>query len=488
MKQNCVYCTNNGRRSLRRQNDYMRLSNTTSNKVYPGTCRIIIFILFYGYNTEHHERNFHVSSFQVSVTTPSVSRHASGTRLGRRRGQTYFEFCFDALCRNDLEDCNERKIDEDVSIDDLATNGNYENNNDYEPNYCVLNLDDVSQPYVTLPYSKSTFIEYTYDGQVIPAGPIGQAKEITANFLIEPSVEIIVALVVLLNSSLVALSTFDALIKFTPAIRNGEIVIGVIFLVDFIARWFSLSKDAFRFVLDPQFFINVLVVILPLVGTIILMNESFWKITPFLTIPSALSQPSGLFNLRLLRVLRLRRFLQDLETFEKFTSRALEKTNMRRSDSNVVKDWQLQLARVVLLLFTLLSVSTGLIYTAEQSVNPNINNYFDALYFGLTTLTTVGFGDVSPVTWQGKLVVCGSIVFGVVVVPGQAAALLEALLDRENVSNNIKLNTAAAATAMSSETTGNVVSATNGKTEIRSCLNKVQRSYHYLWARHICTL
>jgi len=132
-------------------------------------------------------------------------------------------------------------------------------------------------------------------------------------------------------------------------------------------------------------------------------------------------------------VLRLQRFLQDLDTFERFAAQALLKTSVK---TNIVQDWQLQLARVALSLFTLISVATGLIYTAEHTVNTNINNYFDALYFGLTTLTTVGFGDVSPVTWQGRLIVCGSIVFGVAVIPGQAAALVEALLDRENVKNS----------------------------------------------------
>ena len=53
-----------------------------------------------------------------------------------------------------------------------------------------------------------------------------------------------------------------------------------------------------------------------------------------------------------------------------------------------------------------LSVSSGLIYAAEHTSNPRINNYFHALYFGLCTLTTVGFGDVYPVTSivDGKIV------------------------------------------------------------------------------------
>lgn len=297
-----------------------------------------------------------------------------------------------------------------------------------EPDYCCLNLDDISAPFTSREYSESTFIEYTSDGLCLPAGPVGQLKEVTANFLTEPSVEIVIALVVLLNSLLVALSTLDSLSDLLPYIRNGEIIVGMIFLADFLARWFSSSRDELGFIFDPQFVVDILVVILPLAVSI--TPTSFLREITFL--PSALSQPSGLFNLQLLRVLRLQRFLQDLDTFERFTEQALGRTNVR---TNIVQDWQLQLARVVLSLFTLISVATGLIYTAEHTTNPNINNYFDALYFGLTTLTTVGFGDVSPVTSQGRLIVCGSIVFGVAVVPAQAASLLEALLDRENMRN-----------------------------------------------------
>ena len=37
---------------------------------------------------------------------------------------------------------------------------------------------------------------------------------------------------------------------------------------------------------------------------------------------------------------------------------------------------------------------------------------------------------MTPMTWQGKLVVSGSILAGVAVIPAQAAALVEALLAR----------------------------------------------------------
>lgn len=391
-------------RQRQRQRRHDRLCNPSS---MISTCSSVILLILYCNNNQQEYHCF-VSSFQAA--TP-ISTFDYNGGLSRRQQQQH------QIQRNHQQQRRRQ------TIQFVLINGSKTLEDDRvaeqhrEPNYCALNLDDFSEPFMTIENSESTFLEYSEDGLCLPAGPVGQAKEVTANFLTEPSVEIIIAAVVLFNSLLVALSTLDSLSNFSSLIRNGEIIIGMVFLIDFIARWFSSSRDEGGFILDIQFVIDILVVILPLASYLGLFGGISF-------LPTSLSQPSGLFNLQLLRVLRLQRFLQDLDTFEKFTG-----TN------NIVKDWQLQLARVVLSLFTLLSVSSGLIYTAEHVVNPNINNYFDALYFGLTTLTTVGFGDVSPVTWQGRLVVCGSIIVGVGVVPAQAAALLEALLDRENIKS-----------------------------------------------------
>ena len=56
-----------------------------------------------------------------------------------------------------------------------------------------------------------------------------------------------------------------------------------------------------------------------------------------------------------------------------------------------------QVVRTVSSIFALLFITAGLVYIAEQDVNPKIPDYFTAFYFALTTLTTVGFGDVVPV-------------------------------------------------------------------------------------------
>ena len=47
-------------------------------------------------------------------------------------------------------------------------------------------------------------------------------------------------------------------------------------------------------------------------------------------------------------------------------------------------------------------------YEAEKTVNPAFSDFFAALYFGLTTLTTVGFGDIYPITPAGRVVDCPS--------------------------------------------------------------------------------
>ena len=72
--------------------------------------------------------------------------------------------------------------------------------------------------------------------------------------------------------------------------------------------------------------------------------------------------------------------------------------------------------------------ASGLIYAAESGSNAQISDFFDALYFGLTTLTTVGFGDITPVTPVGRLIVSASTVVGIALVPLQLTGLAETLL------------------------------------------------------------
>jgi voltage-gated potassium channel len=54
-----------------------------------------------------------------------------------------------------------------------------------------------------------------------------------------------------------------------------------------------------------------------------------------------------------------------------------------------------------------------LIYSVEHNHNPGIKNFFDAVYFTYITLTTVGYGDITPSTQEGRFLVMLTVAGGV---------------------------------------------------------------------------
>ena len=62
-------------------------------------------------------------------------------------------------------------------------------------------------------------------------------------------------------------------------------------------------------------------------------------------------------------------------------------------------------------------LTSSLIYYAENEVQPEkFSSIPDAMYWSLITLTTVGYGDVSPLTWVGKIISVATALMGVSVV------------------------------------------------------------------------
>jgi len=58
-------------------------------------------------------------------------------------------------------------------------------------------------------------------------------------------------------------------------------------------------------------------------------------------------------------------------------------------------------------------VVTALVYVLQVRSNPDINNYIDALYFTITTLTTTGFGDITLQGSSGRIIAILIMVIGV---------------------------------------------------------------------------
>lgn len=53
---------------------------------------------------------------------------------------------------------------------------------------------------------------------------------------------------------------------------------------------------------------------------------------------------------------------------------------------------------------SLLVISSYVLYVLEKGINPKINTFFDAVWWGIATITTVAYGDIVPVTFAGRLV------------------------------------------------------------------------------------
>ena len=62
-------------------------------------------------------------------------------------------------------------------------------------------------------------------------------------------------------------------------------------------------------------------------------------------------------------------------------------------------------------------------YQFEKEVNAQVDSYWDALWWAICTVSTVGYGDIVPVTGWGKITGAFLILFGVVFFLGFVAVL-----------------------------------------------------------------
>ncbi|HEO64520.1 MAG TPA: ion transporter, partial [Spirochaetes bacterium] len=172
-----------------------------------------------------------------------------------------------------------------------------------------------------------------------------------------------------------------------------ETVIILIFIVEYIVRmWVAESKVRHFFNI---FTLIDLISILPFFFT--LTNLQFLRI------------------FRVIRVFRILRFLRYLKDEYFFFG--------------TIREDNLIIVRIIFTLSAIIFVSSGLIYFEEHNhPDRKINTFFDALYFTVVTLTTVGFGDIVPVTDGGKVITILMIISGVVFLPWQIGTLIRKFL------------------------------------------------------------
>lgn len=148
---------------------------------------------------------------------------------------------------------------------------------------------------------------------------------------------------------------------------------------------------------------------------------SFYGMIDLLSILPILVHFANLSFFRIFRILRLFRMLRVLRFQRIFKSK--DTMFGRLSDS------QLIIIRLVLSIFTIVLISSGLIWTVETKVNPEkVGTIWDAMYFTIVTLATVGYGDITPLTPLGKIVTTIMILSGVALIPWQVGKLIKVMI------------------------------------------------------------
>jgi voltage-gated potassium channel len=99
-----------------------------------------------------------------------------------------------------------------------------------------------------------------------------------------------------------------------------------------------------------------------------------------------------------------------------------------------VSDNTLRAMKLLLTILVLLFVSAGLFYSAEHASNPGVATFGDAFYYTVVSLSTVGFGDIIPVTAAGRWVTVGSILAAIIVIPRQASKILREWTSADKVN------------------------------------------------------
>lgn len=169
-----------------------------------------------------------------------------------------------------------------------------------------------------------------------------------------------------------------------------EYIAAAIFIIDYIARWltadYKLSgRKAAAFVIYP-FTPMAIIDLLSVLPSLTMLNSSF----------------------KLLRLFRLLRAMRVMRAFK----------IARYSKSivvilNVFKKQRRVLGTVATLAAVYVLLSALVIFNVEPE---SFNSFFDAVYWATVSLTTVGYGDIYPVSAVGRLVTMFSSVFGIAVI------------------------------------------------------------------------
>lgn len=201
--------------------------------------------------------------------------------------------------------------------------------------------------------------------------------------------EIIMILLAIAVVTILMIETFvDIGERTTEIFYLIDLYILIIFAIDYFTRLLFLANNKKEFVKN-----NVLDLI---------------AIIPFSSV-FRVARLARLARLgRLARLSRMSRITRILRFFKIFRAMALFK-----KATNIGKEILLTNGLYLVALFTIFVVLFGALGMYQLEKGVSVNSFGDSLWWSFVTTTTVGYGDISPVTTAGRLLASVLMVIGI---------------------------------------------------------------------------
>ena len=175
-----------------------------------------------------------------------------------------------------------------------------------------------------------------------------------------------------------------------PLFFVADKVTVAIFIIDYILRWMTAD---YKFEKKS-------------ISSFLRYPISFMAIIDLISILPSLSFVNSGF--KLLRVLRMIRAMRVFRVFK-----AMRYSRSFEIIGNVLRSSKDSLVAVCALAGGYILVSALVIFNVEPD---SFNSFFDAIYWATVSLTTVGYGDIYPVSTLGRIITMVSSIFGIAIV------------------------------------------------------------------------
>ena len=196
-------------------------------------------------------------------------------------------------------------------------------------------------------------------------------------------------------------------------------VVSVIFLIEYLLRLW-VHTDLFKAIVEASKRAHMLHIEFSLREPV---RKSLKRTFEFMLTPAMIVD-----FLAILPAYRELRILRVFVLFRVF--KLLRYTRSLTQFVEVLRNKRFELITLLFLLMFVVATAGIAIYVFEEHINPKINTLFDALYWALITITTVGYGDISPVTSEGRSISMIVIVAGIAMISFVTSVIVSAFSEK----------------------------------------------------------